>query len=83
LENGAPRATGTAGNIRPALYFFPEGRVPWLIILRAERGQYSVQNTVIRLEITGRPVIEGSFAVTEHSLTLPNSRGSGIGFKRF
>jgi hypothetical protein len=63
--------------------FFPDGKVVWITTLRAERGRYSVQSKNIRLEIPGRPVVEGSFAVMEDRLTLPNPKGGESSFKRF
>jgi len=63
--------------------FFPDGKVVWITLLRAEHGRYSVQSTNIRLEIPGRPVVEGSFSTTENRLTLPNPKGGGSTFERF
>jgi hypothetical protein len=63
--------------------FFPDGKVIWITTLRAEHGRYSVQSKNIRLEISGRPVVEGSFAVTTDRLTLPNPKGGETSFERF
>ncbi len=63
--------------------FFPDGKVVWIITVRAEHGRYSVQSKNIRLEISGRPVVEGSFAVTKDRLTLPNPKGGESSFERF
>jgi len=63
--------------------FFPDGKVVWITTLRAERGSYSVQSKNIRLEISGHPMLEGSFAVTEDRLTLPNPKGGESSFERF
>lgn len=64
--------------------FLPDGKVVWITTLRTEHGRYSVQSKTIRLEVTGRPALEGSFAVLEDRLTLPNPKGSGsYRFNRF
>ena len=63
--------------------FFFDGKVLWITVLREEHGRYSVPGKSIRLEIPGRPVVEGSFAVTEHRLTLPNPKGGESSFERF
>jgi hypothetical protein len=63
--------------------FFHDGKVVWITTLRAEHGRYSIQSKNIRLEISGRPVLEGSFALTEHDLTLPNPKGGQSTFERF
>jgi len=57
--------------------FLPDGKVVWITALRTAHGRYSVASKNIRLEIPGRPVLEGSFALTEDRLTLPNPKGSG------
>jgi hypothetical protein len=73
------------GNKYPArVLFFPDGKVVWIITLRTDHGRYSLQSESIRLEIPGRPELEGSFTVTENRLTLPNPKGSGsYSFDRF
>ncbi len=73
------------GNKYPArVSFFPDGKVVWITTLRAERGRYSIEGNNIRLELRGRPVLEGSYAVAEDRLTLPSPRGSGsYSFDRF
>jgi len=63
--------------------FFPDGKVVWITTLRAEHGRYSVQSKAIRLEISGRPVVEGSFEMIADRLTLPNPKGGGSTFERF
>jgi len=63
--------------------FFSDGKVLWVVTLRTEHGRYSVQSKSIRLEITGRPALEGSFVLTENRLTLPNPKGGGSSFDRF
>lgn len=63
--------------------FFSDGRVVWITTLRADRGHYSVQNKNIRLEIPGRPVVEGSITITPDHLTLPNPKGGESKFERF
>ncbi len=63
--------------------FFADGKVVWIVTLRTERGRYSVQGKRIRLEIPGRPVVEGTFAVTGARLTLPGPNGGEAGFGRF
>jgi len=63
--------------------FFADGKVVWITTLRAERGSYSVQSNRVRLEITGRPVVEGSFTVSGDRLTLTNPRGNESVFERF
>ena len=63
--------------------FFPEGRVLWVITLRAEHGRYSVQGKSLRLEIAGRLAVEGSFDLSGNRLTLPNPKGGGSAFERF
>jgi hypothetical protein len=63
--------------------FFPDGRAMWITILREEHGRYSANGGNIRLEISGRPVVEGKFAVTELRLTLPNPKGGEASFERF
>jgi hypothetical protein len=64
--------------------FSSDGKVVWITTLRpAEHGRYSVQNGNIRLEIPGRPVVEGSFAITDGRLTLPSPKGGGSTFERF
>jgi hypothetical protein len=62
--------------------FSPNGRVVWITMLRADRGRYSIQGKNIRLEVPARPVVEGSFAVTEDRLTLPNPKGGKSSFER-
>jgi hypothetical protein len=73
------------GNQYPArALFFPDGKVIWITTLRTDHGRYSVQSGGIRLEIPGRPNLEGSYAVTETRLTLPNPKSSGsCSFDRF
>jgi len=73
------------GNKFPArVFFYPDGRVVWITTLRTDHGRYSVQNNSIRLEVPGRAVLEGSFAVSENRLTLPNPKGNGSqSFDRF
>ena len=73
------------GSKYPArVLFFPDGKVVWITTLRTDHGRYSVQSKRIRLEIPGRPQLEGSFAVTEDRLTLPNPKGNGSdSFDRF
>jgi hypothetical protein len=63
--------------------FFSDGRVVWLTTVRAEHGRYSVETKHIRLEIPGRPIVEGSFGVAEGRLTLPNPKGGEATFERF
>jgi len=63
--------------------FLSDGKVIWITTLRAEHGRYSVQGKNIRLEISGRPVVEGSFAVTKDRLTLPNPKGGESSFEHF
>jgi hypothetical protein len=63
--------------------FFPDGKVVWVTTLRADHGRYSIQNGNVRLEISGRPVVEGRFAVTGDRLTLTNPRGGESVFERF
>jgi hypothetical protein len=63
--------------------FLSDGRVVWVITLRAEHGSYSVESTHIRLEIPSHPTVEGNFAVTEDRLTLPKPRGGEAAFERF
>lgn len=63
--------------------FFPDGRVVWMVTLRTEHGRYAVENRNIRLEIPGRPVVEGGFVLAENRLTLPNPKGGGSSFERF
>jgi hypothetical protein len=66
------------------VFFFPDGRVIWIITLRTEHGRYSVQNGDLRLEVFGRPVVKGSFSVMENRLTLPSVKGTGSSsFDRF
>jgi hypothetical protein len=73
------------GNRYPArVFFFSDGKVLWITALRTDHGRYSVENKSIRLEIAGRPEVEGSFAVTKDRLTLPNPKNSGpYSFDRF
>ena len=72
------------GRKYPARAFFSaEGKVTWITTLRTERGTYSVASRNIRLEIPGRPVVEGSFEMTATHLTLPNPKGGGSSFDRF
>lgn len=63
--------------------FFPDGKVIWITTVRAEHGSYSAENKHIRLEIPGRPIVEGSFRVTADRLTFPNPRGGEATFARF
>lgn len=62
--------------------FFADGRNIWLINLSVETGRYSISEGKIRMEIPNRPPVEGSFTVTEDSLTLPNPRGGQSRFNR-
>ncbi|MGO9011582.1 MAG: hypothetical protein ACLQPN_15890 [Bryobacteraceae bacterium] len=73
------------GNQYPArVLFFSDGRVVWITTLRTEHGRYSIQSKGIRLEVPGRPVLEGSFAISENRLTLPSPKGNGsYSFNRF
>lgn len=72
------------GQAYPALaVFLAGGRVIWVTRVHAEHGRYSVQNQNIRLEIPNRPPVEGRFALTGESLTLPNPRGGQSSFERF
>ncbi len=63
--------------------FFPDGRAVWMVTLRTEHGRYAVEKRNIRLEIPGRPVVEGGFVLAENRLTLPNPKGGGSSFERF
>ena len=63
--------------------FFSDGRVVWITTLRAEQGRYSVESNNIRLEIPGRPVVEGNVTATSNLLTLPNPKGGQSTFERF
>jgi hypothetical protein len=64
--------------------FFPDGKAVWITTLRTEHGRYSIHSNGIRLEVAGRPVLEGSFTVSESRLTLPNPKGNGsYSFDRF
>jgi hypothetical protein len=63
--------------------FFPDERVLCVVTLRTEHGRYSTQSSNIRLEIAGRPLVEGTFAMTGNRLTLPNPKGGASGFDRF
>jgi hypothetical protein len=66
------------------VFFFTDGRVVWITTLRTDHGHYSVEGQSIHVELPGRPVLEGSFAVSEDRLTLPDPRGNGsYSFKRF
>lgn len=64
-------------------FFFPDGKALWITTLRTERGRYSVQGKHIRLELPGRPAVEGGFGLTGDRLTLPNPKGGESGFERF
>jgi hypothetical protein len=61
--------------------FSAGGRVIWMIAIRAEHGTYSMDSKTIRLEIPGRPVVEGSLAGDR--LTLANPGGGESIFERF
>lgn len=63
--------------------FFSDGKVTWIANLRTEHGSYSLQGGNIRLEIAGRPVVNGGFVLTGNTLTLPNPQGSASSFERF
>lgn len=63
--------------------FLSDGKVIWLITLRTEHGRYSTQTSNIRLEIAGRPPVEGGFTLIENRLILPNPKGGGSSFDRF
>ncbi len=63
--------------------FFPDGRAVWITTLRSDHGRYAVQNKNIRIEIPGRPVVDGSITVTADRLTLPNPKGGESIFERF
>jgi hypothetical protein len=63
--------------------FHSDGKVIWLITLRTEHGRYSTQTSNIRLEIAGRPSVEGVFTLSENRLILPNPKGGGSSFDRF
>jgi hypothetical protein len=65
------------------VWFFADGRVLWVATLRTEHGRYSVQSKNIRLEIAGRPAVEGTYALSGDRLTLPNPKGGGSSFDRF
>jgi hypothetical protein len=72
------------GRIYPARAFFvPDGKVVWITTLRTERGRYSVQDKNVRLEIQGRPGVEGTFTVSGDRLALTNPRGGESLFERF
>ena len=62
-------------------WFSADGKIVWMISVRAEHGQYSVNSKAVRLEIPGRPVVEGSLAGDR--LTLANPRGGVSIFERF
>jgi hypothetical protein len=64
-------------------FFFPDGKVVWITTLRAEHGHFSIQDRSVRLELPGHPLVEGSFVLSEGSLTLPNPKGGGSSFERF
>ena len=61
--------------------FSAGGKVIWMIAVRAEHGKYSMDSKTVRLEIPGRPAVEGSLA-GDH-LTLANPRGGEFVFERF
>jgi glycogen phosphorylase len=68
-------------------YLNADGLLPtgvvWITTLRAEHGRYSVESKNIRLEIPGRPVVQGNVTVTADRLTLPNPKGGESIFERF
>jgi hypothetical protein len=43
--------------------FLSGGKVVWTITLRTERGHYTVQEQNIRIEMPGRPIVEGKFSL--------------------
>jgi hypothetical protein len=61
--------------------FSVDGKIVWMITIRAEHGKYSMDNKTVRLVIPGRPVVEGSLAGDR--LTLANPRGGESIFERF
>jgi hypothetical protein len=63
--------------------FLPGGKVIWTTILRTDRGRFSAEGANVRLELPGRPAVEGNFALIGDLLTLPNPHGGGSSFERF
>lgn len=63
--------------------FSSDGRVVWITNVRAEQGRYSVESGNIRLELPGRPVVQGNTTIRADRLTLPNPRGGASDFERF
>ena len=56
--------------------FSSDGKVVWMITLRSEHGHYTVRSNNVKIEIPGRPIVEGNFAVIGTKLMLPNPKGS-------
>jgi len=77
------RREWNGGRYPARVSFFPDGRVLCVVTLRTEHGRYSTGNSSIRLEIAGRPPVEGVFALTGNRLTLPNPKGGASTFDRF
>jgi hypothetical protein len=63
--------------------FFTDGRVLWIIDIRAEHGRYSVDKQVIRIEIPSRPLLVGTLKLDGDRLKLPNPKGGQSTFERF
>lgn len=63
--------------------FSKDGRVLWITMLRTDHGRYSSKENKIRLEVPGRPVVEGVFSFANELLMLPNPKGGESSFKRF
>jgi hypothetical protein len=63
--------------------FAADGKVVWITTLRTDQGRYSVQSGNIRLEVPGRPAVDGAFGFADDRLTLPNPKGGSSTFSRF
>lgn len=70
-------------NYPASVVFSADGTVRWMTTLRKEQGHYSVTGGSIRFEVSGRPVVTGSFAVQKDRLTLPNPKGGESAFEKF
>ncbi|HVO98733.1 MAG TPA: hypothetical protein VMT15_11735 [Bryobacteraceae bacterium] len=64
--------------------FYPGGKFLFLLPFRTPApGRYSIQGSIMRLELPGRKPAEGPFKIDGDMLSTPSAGGSGYRFKRY
>jgi hypothetical protein len=73
-----------SGKTMQARYLFdPAGKGLWLIPFLKQSGSYSIRGDSIRLELPGRPPVEGKFKIDGDVLTIPGLNSGESRFARY